>query len=127
MDRQRFAEIRHHLGKTQQEMANLLGVSTRAIQSLEQGWRKIPVHVERQAYFVLAMKQLHRPKESLCWVVQKCPPQRRDGCPAWELKLGYICWFINGTVCHGRVQENWGKKMKLCEKCKVFRSILAPL
>jgi DNA-binding XRE family transcriptional regulator len=37
-----FKEIRAKLVKTQKEMAQLLGVSIKAIHSYEQGWRKIP-------------------------------------------------------------------------------------
>jgi len=35
-------------------MAQLLGTSLKAIQSFEQGWRNIPVHIERQMLFLLA-------------------------------------------------------------------------
>ena len=35
---------RQYLGKTQSQMAQVLGVSLKAIQSFEQGWRNIPVH-----------------------------------------------------------------------------------
>jgi hypothetical protein len=37
-------------------MAQLLGTSIKAIHSYEQGWRTIPVHVERQLYFLLTRK-----------------------------------------------------------------------
>ena len=42
-----FIRLRKILQKTQPEMASLLGVSVRAIRSYEQGWRPVPVHVER--------------------------------------------------------------------------------
>jgi hypothetical protein len=40
--------------------------------------------------------------------------------------VGHLCWFINGTICQGEVQETWEKKMKMCRQCEVFRSILPP-
>jgi len=46
-----FAGIRGYLGKTQKELAQTPRNSLKAIQSFEQGWRRIPVHVERQALF----------------------------------------------------------------------------
>ena len=49
MNRKEFSRIRQHLGKTQKEMAQLLGTSVKAIQSFEQGWRSVPGHIERQA------------------------------------------------------------------------------
>ncbi len=66
MKKSEFSTIRRYLGKTQSEMAQLLGVSSKAIQSFEQGWRNIPVHAERQALFLLALKKL-RKKDRLCW------------------------------------------------------------
>ena len=37
MDKQKFAKIRAYLGKTQRQMAQLMGTSTKAIESFEQG------------------------------------------------------------------------------------------
>jgi len=123
MGKKEFSEIRHHLGKTQQQMAQLLGTSLKAIQSFEQGWRNIPVHAERQALFLLALKKLQK-KDKPCWVIRKCPREIKQNCPAWEFQVGYLCWFINGTICQGQMQESWHKKMKICRQCKVFRSML---
>ena len=127
MDKKEFSQIRRQLGKTQTEMAQLLGVSRKAIQSFEQGWRNIPVHVERQALFLLTMKRTHDKGKRSCWEVQECPLEIRRNCPAWEFQSGHLCWFINGTICQGEVQETWHDKMKMCRKCKVFRSTLSLL
>ena len=48
MDKKEFSEIRRRLGKTQKQMAQLLGTSPKTIQGFDQGWRNIPVHTERQ-------------------------------------------------------------------------------
>ena len=53
MDKYRFAEIRAYLGKTQKQMAQLMGTSAKAIESFEQGWRNITPHIERQIYFLV--------------------------------------------------------------------------
>jgi DNA-binding XRE family transcriptional regulator len=119
-----FSKARQSLGKTQSQMAQLLGVSLKAIQSFEQGWRNVPVHIERQVLFLLASKKSSPKKESPCWVIQQCPMEIRQNCPAWEFQVGNLCWFINGTICQGRVQESWQKKMKICRQCKVFRTML---
>lgn len=124
MDQKEFSQIRHQLGKTQTEMAQLLGVSRKAIQSFEQGWRNIPAYVERQALVLLAMQRTHDRGNRLCWEVQKCPLEIRRDCPAWEFQSGHLCWFINGTICQGEAQGNWHEKMKMCRQCKVFRSLL---
>jgi DNA-binding XRE family transcriptional regulator len=126
MDNKVFSRIRRRLGKTQKQMAELLGTSLKAIQSFEQGWRNIPVHIERQVLFLLAMKR-GRGEHEPCWVIEKCPLEKRQKCPAWEFQCGNLCWFINGTICHGEVQTSWQKKIEECRKCEVFRSILPGL
>ena len=123
MDRKEFTAIRRYLGKTQSQMAQLLGTSLKAMQSFEQGWRKVPVHIERQLLFIVAKKSSAL-KGKKCWTAQSCPKESRENCPAWEFQLGHLCWFINGTVCHGEVQESWQKKMKTCRNCDVFNSAM---
>ena len=105
MDSEEFAQIRGHLGKTQKELAQLLGVSSKAIESFEQGWRSVPTHTERHLLFLLALRGSHGKRNKPCWVIQKCPMRTRLNCPAWEYKAGHLCWFINGTICKGKVQE----------------------
>jgi len=123
MDKKGFSKIRGHLGKTQNQMAQLLGISSKAIQSFEQGWRNISVHIERQTLFLLAMKRSHNKKSTPCWVIRKCPMEMRRNCSAWEFNSGQLCWFINGTLCQGEVQQSWHEKMKICRQCEVFQSV----
>ena len=127
MDRKEFSAIRQKLGKTQAQLAQLLGTSRKAIQSFEQGWRNVPVHVERQILFLAAVKHPTNKINMPCWVIRKCPTDVKQNCPAWEFQIGNLCWFINGTICHGEVQENWNEKMKICRKCSVFQSIFPDL
>lgn len=122
MKKEEFSDIRLHLNKTQSQMAQLLGVSLKAIQSFEQGWRSIPTHIERQTLLLLVMKNGSNNRKA-CWVLTKCPKEKKEECPAWELMCGDLCWFVNGTICHGEVQSDWEQKMKLCRKCKVFKTM----
>jgi DNA-binding XRE family transcriptional regulator len=124
MKKKEFAEIRRHLGKTQSQMAQVLGVSTKAIQSFEQGWRNIPVHVERQILFILALENRAAKNDKPCWLMRRCPAENRQNCPAWQFDAGHLCWFINGTICEGTPQGSWQKKLKICRECEVYRSIL---
>ncbi|NIQ37497.1 MAG: transcriptional regulator [Proteobacteria bacterium] len=127
MDEKEFSQIRSQLERTQNQMAQLLGVSSKAIQSFEQGWRNISPHIERQTLFLLALKRPPKKKTSPCWTIRRCPPEERRNCPAWELRAGHLCWFINGTICHGEVQTNWRRKMEICRQCEVFRSVFPSL
>lgn len=124
MDKEEFIKIRHILGKTQVQMARLLGCSLKALQSFEQGWRTIPSHTERQILFILYLKNRQEKPNKPCWEIEKCPTEKRTNCPAWEYKTGNICWFINGTICRGKTQTSWKDKMLLCRKCKVFKTVL---
>jgi len=125
MNRKEFSLIRCHLEKTQKQMAQLLGVSIKAIQSFEQGWRKIPIHTERQLLLLAALKHSPTHRGRPCWSVKRCPMKTRQDCPAWEFGAGHLCWCINGTICQGKAQSSWRKKMEICKKCDVFQSRLS--
>ena len=124
MDSNEFKKIRHKLKKTQKQMAQLLGSSLKAVHSYEQGWRPVPAYVERQMFFLVSALEGKYKSKKPCWVVKNCPSERRQLCPAWEFKTGNLCWFINGTICEGGVQQDWKKKMKICRSCEVFRSLV---
>ncbi|MCP4692912.1 MAG: helix-turn-helix domain-containing protein, partial [Desulfobacterales bacterium] len=83
MEKQELIAIRKHLGKTQKEMARLLGVSLKGVKSFEQGWRKIPIHVERQVLFLLSLKEPPDKTSKACWQVKRCSMELREKCPAW--------------------------------------------
>ena len=127
MEKEEFLQIRHQLGKTQKRMAQLLGTSQKAVQSFEQGWRKIPSYIERHVLFLFAMKSPVSRISVPCWVMQNCPDALREDCPAWELQIGYLCWFINGTICRGEAQKSWPEKMTICRRCRVFHTLFPSL
>jgi len=125
LNKKEFGRIRSNLGKTQAQMAHLLGCSVKTVQSFEQGLRKIPVHVERQLLFLLSCARSQgQENKGLCWEINHCPIEMRRKCPAWEFQLGHLCWFVNGTFCKGEVQVTWREKIRLCRKCEVFHQAL---
>ena len=121
MNKREFKKIRQALAKTQQQLAQLLGVSIKAVQSFEQGWRRIPVHVERHVLYLFMLQQPGEYRSLNCWNINGCSDQQRQHCPAWEFRQGNNCWFINGTVCRGASQGDWDKKMAICRRCQFFR------
>jgi len=127
MTNTQFAAARKLLEKTQKELSFLLATSLKAVHSYEQGWRKIPPHVERQLYFLLSKKPGALKNTKACWTMLKCPPEKKTACPAWEFKAGKICWFINGTICNGTSTRSWEEKMKRCRRCKVLKQITSQL
>ncbi len=124
MDSAEFLRARKKLNKTQKQLADLLGISVKAVHSYEQGWRSVPAHVERQVFFLLSRTCVTGKTPKPCWVIKKCPPQTRKQCPAWEFQAGKLCWFINGTICECTAQKNWREKMKICRRCEVLSSLL---
>jgi len=124
MDSEKFLLARKKLGKTQKQLAELLGTSLKAVHSYEQGWRSVPAHVERQLFFLVSTKRGDQKGRKSCWFIKKCPPDRKKECPAWEFQAGRLCWFINGTICEGVVQKDWHAKMKVCRNCEVLSSLV---
>jgi len=123
MENSDFLTIRKRLGKTQKELAVLLGTSLKAVSSYEQGWRGIPTHVERQMLFLLSRKvQQQQPKKN-CWETKRCPEKKRRNCPAWEFDAGQLCWFINGTICDSTTRTTWEEKIAVCRQCPVMKGI----
>ena len=62
-----------------------------------------------------------------CWATNKCPLSVKRRCPAWEFQSGDLCWFINGTICHGEPEKDWHEKMASCRECKVFKEMIPDL
>ena len=123
MDSKEFRYFRKKLEKTQLQMAQLLGVSLKAVHSYEQGWRSVPSYVERQVFFLVSKFQKNMGNKNPCWVIKNCPPEKKKQCPAWEFNAGDLCWFINGTICDGTTQKKWGEKMKFCRSCAMLKSL----
>ena len=123
MDREKFSKARAKLGKTQKALAELLGVSLKAVQSYEQGWRSVPLHVERQIYFLLVnQRSANNKRRKDCWKEKKCT--KKKTCPAWEFQAGHLCWFLSGTQCECTVNKNWKEKMEICRDCDVLSSLI---
>lgn len=122
MEKSEFITIRKRLTKTQKQLSELLGVSLKAISSYEQGWRNIPVHVERQLLFLLSKK--NNTAKKACWDIKQCPDEVKESCPAWEFNGGHLCWFISGSICNSDKKKSWEEKISVCRTCPVFKSQL---
>lgn len=116
MEKGEFVSIRKTLEKTQMQISQLLGVSVKAVHSYEQGWRRIPDHIERQMLFLITRKYPENGRQE-CWDILDCPDNKKEKCPAWEFQSGKDCWFINGTICSGSVHKNWKEKISVCRNC----------
>jgi DNA-binding XRE family transcriptional regulator len=116
--------VRKSLGKTQEEFSQLLGLSIRALQSYEQGWREVPVHVQKLAAMILYLdwrKENGRPEP--CWKVRKCSREAKSHCNVNQFKAADVCWMV-GTECPAEGDED-AKFRTQCCKCTVLRKVLS--
>jgi DNA-binding XRE family transcriptional regulator len=112
--------IRELLGKSQSEMALTLGTSTRAIQSYEQGWRKVPAHVLRCVMMLLFLNwRKNQTWIAPCWDIKKCSAEKKESCSAWRLRAGDLCWLVQGTPCCRATARNGAARVARCAKCEV--------
>ena len=123
MNREIFSNLRAKLKKTQKALAELIGVSLKAVQSYEQGWRAVPIHVERQLYFLrIHQRGNGQAKRQDCWTIKNC--EQKKNCPAWEFQSGHLCWFLSSTRCECTAHMTWKEKMSICRQCAVLTSLL---
>jgi DNA-binding XRE family transcriptional regulator len=122
LDTEKFTLYRKRLGKTQKQLAEILGVSIKAVHSYEQGWRKIPPHVERKIFFLLS-NQRSRHKDIIpCWEKKQCT--EKESCPAWEFQCGHLCWFLGGTCCDCTKGFTTEQKREKCLSCEILKSLI---
>jgi len=137
MDGPAFAKLRSALGKSQRELAGLLGLSLKAVESYEQGWRKVPAHVERVLYYLLfKLGEDEEPKADTCWKARACPEAKRALCVAYLAKEGSFCWFFTGRLCSAARDAEGGATNPArgaaargglggCYDCPVFAGMLS--
>ncbi len=119
MDKAAFAATRSLLGRSQRELAELLGLSLKAVESYEQGWRSVPSNVERMLYYLLfKLNQKAFEAEFPCWAATSCPEERRGHCVAYVAQEGHFCWFFTGGLCASAKASGEGERH--CYRCAVF-------
>jgi transcriptional regulator with XRE-family HTH domain len=125
MKKEEFSSIRKSLKKTQRQIALLLGISHKTVESYEQGFRNVPVNIERILYYLLFKLNMNKlDVNELCWHKKDCPLSIRRHCVAWLANEGFFCWFLTGKTC---VQERMLSKGESgnCFSCSFFLENLA--
>ncbi len=116
--------IRGILGRTQTELAKALGISEKAVQSYEQGWRDVPVRVVIQLLLLLALYRKQSMDDVPCWEIRKCTSERREQCASFTIGRGQFCWFIGPTDCRPREGAD-DDALLPCMSCPVVQRLLA--
>jgi DNA-binding XRE family transcriptional regulator len=117
--------IRKALDLSQSEMAGLIGVSERTIQSCEQGWRNPGQAVEKSA-LLLMMARRHGAdlEKHRCWESINCTDEERANCLVHQSQLGHVCWLLSGNLCRSRNLRTWDDKKQACFECTFFQELL---
>jgi transcriptional regulator with XRE-family HTH domain len=117
--------IRRELGLSQSELAGLLGMSSRAVQSYEQGWRHPSPAAQRLLLLLLIAQRrgISFPTQC-CWKAMDCRSELRDRCAAYRSRQGHLCWFLTGTFCAGERTKTWAEKWRKCRRCSFMRDLL---
>lgn len=108
---------------TQIEFAEVLGVSARAVQSYEQGWRVIPPSTLLHLFALLASVRRKDVGDVPCWVLTGCPESKRGACRSHRLNGGLFCWLVAGHAC-GRNGDTTRKSLR-CIGCPVIQRLIS--
>ena len=117
-------KIRGIMGRTQTELASALGVSPKAIQSYEQGWRDVPVRVLIQLLVLLALYRKRTLDDIPCWEIRKCTAAQRETCASFTVGRGQFCWFVGSKDCRP-LKGGRSTPVLPCMECPVVRRLLA--
>ncbi|HUW42333.1 MAG TPA: helix-turn-helix transcriptional regulator [Rectinemataceae bacterium] len=121
MNSETFSGLRALLGRSQRELADILGVSLKTVESYEQGWRRVPANIERILYFLLfKLNEVALEGEEPCWEATACPDSKREHCVAYLAKEGRFCWFFTGRLCAASGAEGAAS----CHDCPVFARLV---
>lgn len=106
------------------EVAAFLGVSKKAVESYEQGWRAIPDRVWKQLITTAAVQlgyplERHRP----CHELTHCPEASRAACFSYQQMRGRFCWMTAANSCR-RAHPGRGRGTLACLDCPVTRQFL---
>jgi hypothetical protein len=106
--------VRTELGLSQTDLADLIGVSQRTVQSCEQGWRKPSPAAKR-----------HGPDFSayICWDTMECSDDERATCLVYQSRQGHLCWLLSGNICQGKRLRTWKEKKSMCMRCDFFQKL----
>ncbi len=116
--------VRGKLGLSQSQLADILGVSSRAVQSYEQGWRTPQRPVTSHLMTVLALYGNHSSQSPACWRLTACNVEQRSRCKAYSVGRGRFCWLLSGGACGNRRRSGSGADSQPCIGCVVMRKLL---
>lgn len=109
------------LGYSQSRLAECMGVSSKAIQSYEQGWRTVPNRVFSQLFVLLTELKNSTQGIRPCWEQKSCMP---EDCSSFQSGTGCCCWMLAADRC---LMMNSDEKNPNADfvSCPVFARLLS--
>lgn len=95
-----FHRLRDTMGWSRTETAAILGLSRKAVESYELGWRKVPARVWKQALTVAAIQRKYPMGTKPCWELTRCHERVSRNCLCRKLTDGRFCWMTVTQCCH---------------------------
>ena len=95
-----FRSLRKEMMWSRDEVACFLGMSKKAIESYEQGWRNVPGHAWRLLLTLAAIQRNYDPNGKPCWEYANCPEEIRKTCFCFRVMRGSYCWMTATKNCH---------------------------
>lgn len=119
-----FKRLREKMAWTQAQAALYLGVSEKAVQSYEQGWREPPDVLWKEFLLIIALKHGYPEGHRRCWQVMHCSVAVRDACFCARNMGGRFCWATCQATCM-RHMGGEGRTIEDCLHCPVTRQFLS--
>ncbi len=117
--------VRDELKLSQPQLADLVGVSVRTVQSCEQGWRKPSVALEKSLLLLLmASRNASHLAERVCWETRGAEPGVCERCLVRRCRQAHLCWLFSGNLCQGKRLRSWSDKKAVCGECRFMHQLL---
>ena len=122
-----FRDLRSRMQWSRGEVASFLGVSRKAVESYEQGWRAVPDRVWKQLITTVALQHEYPLRQhSRCWELTGCPRTIRDECFSYQKMHGHFCWMTATNNCR-KAHLGAERGYLECVNCPVTLQFLPPL
>ena len=112
-------KLRGSMSWTQAETADFLGVSKKAVESYEQGWRNVPDSLWKQLLTLVAVQKGYPRKFKRCWKILHCDAKIHKNCFCGCKMNGHFCWMTATSACHVNHPELNANGLMTCLNCPV--------
>ena len=122
-EQEALKRLRTAMNWTQSETAAFLGISKKAVESYEQGWRNVPGSIWKELLTIVAGRRGFPRGCKKCYKVLQCSPEIREHCFCGSKMDGRFCWMTASACCY-RNHPELKKSPLTCLDCPVVQQFL---